>query len=136
VNQPKYKKYLFRSKFIIDESFLKFIASGLIATFIRNFLLITLIDISNIALSTIISGIFATFISYNLNSKFVFKKRGYFIKFLILVLVNWIFEWLFLKLLIAEMNFDKIYAVFLVIPIFAFISFVIQKKFIFINRKL
>ena len=71
----KNKKEL--SKFIFHKSFFKFIVSGIITTISRNFLLIFLIDISNIAKATIISGLFATFISYFLNSRFVFQKKGY-----------------------------------------------------------
>ena len=135
IKYPKNKKELLKSKFIFHRSFFKFIVSGVITTISRNFLLIFLIEITNIAKATIISGLFATFCSYIINSRFVFKKRGYFVKFVILLISNWTLEWLFLKFLLEKINLEKVYAVFLIIPIFATISFFIQKKFVFIKNK-
>ena len=135
IKNQKNKRELSKSNIFFHKSFFKFIASGFITTISRNILLIFLIDITNIAKAIVISGLFAALSSYFLNSKFVFKKRGYFIKFLILLISNWTLEWLFLKFLLEKINLEKVYAVFLIIPIFATISFFVQKKFVFIKTK-
>ena len=117
-------------KKILDKQLVRFIISGLINTFFTSLLLILLLNITLVSIATFVSDVFYNLISYFINSKRVFKKKGHFKKYLILVSSSWILRWSMINLLLDN-NISKPFSVIIVIPFLALISFFIQKKFIF-----
>lgn len=115
---------------ILDKQLIRFIISGSINTFFTSLLLILLLNITLVSIATFVSDVFYNLISYFINSKSVFKKKGHFKKYLILVSSSWILRWSMINLLLDN-NISKPFSVIIVIPFLALISFFIQKKFIF-----
>ena len=117
-------------KKILDKQLIRFIIFGSINTFFTSLLLILLLNITLVSIATFVSDVFYNLISYFINSKSVFKKKGNFKKYLLLVSSSWILRWSMIKLLLDN-NISKPFSVIIVIPFLALISFFIQKKFIF-----
>ena len=108
---------------------------GVFNTVTSGLVLILLLEITTVGASTLISDIYYSLSAYIINSKNIFKEKGYLSRYILFVTLSWLLEWFLLKSMI-EMNIDKIVAVVLLMPFFALGSYLIQKYIIFKKNKI
>ena len=117
-------------RFIFNNNFFKFLLGGIFNTLTSSLVLILLLEITTIGAATLLSDIYYSFSAYLINSKNIFKKKGYLSRYILFVTLSWLLEWFLLKSLI-QMNLGKIVSVLILVPFFALGSYLIQKYIIF-----
>ena len=117
----------------ISKEFYKFVLGAIINTLLSNLILFILLHITYVSLATLISDIFYSFNSYFINSRKVFKIRGKFKNFLILIICSWFLKWQIVEFLFF-LNIKKYHIVIIIIPIFGIGSYLIQKKLVFKSK--
>ena len=117
-------------KILKSNSFVKFLILGSFITLVSNGSLLLMVYFLPLGISTLVSRIFHAYLGYLANKYSVFKRKGQPIAYILLVIVSWILQWLFLKTLI-NLGFSYIFAIILVLPLLVFFSFVSQKYLVF-----
>lgn len=116
--------------YYLKKSLYRFIIFGFFNTILSNLLLILLLKILPLSISALIAQIFHAITSYFFGTVKIFKKYGSPLKFFVLVIFSWTLQWQLIKTL-KEIGFDNLYAILIVIPLLALLSYLIQKIFIF-----
>ena len=114
----------------LKKSISRFIFFGFINSIISNSLLYLLSFFLPISISAFFSSIFHATVAYFFGKLKIFKKYGNPIKFLILVILSWIFQWQLIKLL-KESGFANFQSILIVMPLIAIFSYLVQRIFIF-----
>ena len=113
----------------------RFIAIGIITTFLTNILLQIFITLLPLWIATFFSQLFNLVFGFYAYSYLVFKvKKTYFWqfkKFTFLALLTWQLNHFFIDLIFNYLNVNIRIAALLTIPILALFSFFFQKKFIY-----
>ena len=126
------------SQFLKINLKLRFIFIGFINVLLTNALLVISINLLPLWLSTFISQFFNLMFGYFLYSYFVFKVNkisiNHFNKYLLLALITWNINFLFIQFMTDLFSLNKRTAALIAIPFLALFSFMFQKKFIFINK--
>tara|TARA_B100000989_G_C19320732_1_gene376571 strand:+ start:299 stop:655 length:357 start_codon:yes stop_codon:yes gene_type:complete len=116
--------------YYLKKSISRFVLFGLFNTILSNLLLLLLLKIFPLSVSAFFAQIFHAITAYFFGKVKIFKKYGSPLKFFILVIFSWTLQWQLIKIL-KEIGFDNLYAILIVIPLLALISYLIQKIFIF-----
>ena len=117
-------------KKLISKEFFKFSLGAVINTILTNLVLLTLLHITFVSLATLITDIFYALNSYFINSQKVFKIKGRFKNYLILIICSWLLKWQIIEALLF-LNLKRSIIVIIIIPFFGIGSYIIQKKLVF-----
>ena len=113
----------------------RFFIFGILNVFITNIILQILLIYLQISLATLFSQLVGMLFGFFLYGKFVFKNSSLtiykLVKYLFSTLFLWIINW-FGIYLFSLIGFQKNIAALLLIPFLAFLSYLIQKKKVFI----
>lgn len=130
----KFKKELFLKN---NGEKRKFLLAGIINVILTNIILQALLflEFIPVSTSTFISQLFNMMFGYFVYSKFIFKVKSYrrtnfIIKFATLMLIMWLFNFSAIEIGF-NIGISKNLIAFLLIPILAVMSFILQKYWVF-----
>ena len=120
---------------LLNKRKIKFLIIGVVNVFITNlFLQLSLLYFPT-SISTLISQHINIFLGLNLYGKYVFKlkklRKRNTVRYILLAYLLWITNWFSINWIYISFGFSKNLSALFVLPLFALISYLFQKLFVF-----